>query len=213
MALPFLEMGSGIPLRRPKTSFLERWAVALGVSEWLSLGAENHTMKITAEDIRAGYRRMSDEELLALDRRELTDLARKCYDEEVDRRGLASAAPQEDGSPAGEIAEAEPWEAAAECESAGEAWRVQSILESADIPARIVNRKERGVPSGGFQVEVPASMLDAAERLAGSREPDAIIVTARYENGAFIPLEEVDIAEGTVVEVHVPAAAFGALEN
>ncbi len=165
-------------------------------------------MKITAEDIKAGYRRMSDEELLALDRGELTDLARKCYDEEVDRRGIGSAAPRQDGSPAGEIAEEEPWEAVAECESADEAWRIQSMLESADIPARIVNREERGVRSGGFQVQAPASMLDEAERLAGSQEPDAIIVTARYENGVFKPIEEVDIAEGTVVEVHVPAASM-----
>ncbi len=31
-------------------------------------------------------------------------------------------------------------------------------------------------------------------------------ISARYENGVFRPLEEVAIKEGTVVEVHVPAA-------
>jgi predicted DNA-binding antitoxin AbrB/MazE fold protein len=30
-------------------------------------------------------------------------------------------------------------------------------------------------------------------------------IPAKYENGAFKPLEAVQIKEGTVVEVHVPA--------
>jgi hypothetical protein len=29
-------------------------------------------------------------------------------------------------------------------------------------------------------------------------------IPARYENGVFIPLQDVPIKEGTVVEVHVP---------
>jgi hypothetical protein len=172
-------------------------------------------MKITAEEIKAAYRQMSDDELLALNRGELTDVARKCYDEEVDRRGLEDAAPDEEeaDSPAGALAEDEPWEAAADCESADAAWRIQSMLESADIPARIVTRQQRGVRGGEFQVQVPASMLEDAERLAGAREPDAIIITARYENGVFKPVEEVELPEGTLVEVHVPSAAFGAAES
>jgi hypothetical protein len=32
-------------------------------------------------------------------------------------------------------------------------------------------------------------------------------IPARFENGIFRPLEEVNIREGTVVEVHVPAVS------
>jgi hypothetical protein len=34
-------------------------------------------------------------------------------------------------------------------------------------------------------------------------------VPAKYEKGVFRPLSKIDIREGTVVEVHVPTAAFG----
>jgi hypothetical protein len=33
-----------------------------------------------------------------------------------------------------------------------------------------------------------------------------MMVAARYEGGVFKPLQEIAIEEGTVVEVHVPAA-------
>ena len=39
-----------------------------------------------------------------------------------------------------------------------------------------------------------------------SRQADNFMtIPARYENGAFRPLEHVAIKEGTVVQVHVPA--------
>lgn len=162
-------------------------------------------MKITTDQLKASYRRMPDEELLELDREELTDTARACYDEEVARRGLDGASPQE-GAP--DSTGEEPWVAAGSCRSEEEAWRQQTMLESANIPARIQTSEERGLQIAGFQVQVPASLVEDARRLLGAEEPDAIIVSARYEGGVFKPLEEVEIQEGTVVEVHVPAGAI-----
>jgi predicted DNA-binding antitoxin AbrB/MazE fold protein len=34
--------------------------------------------------------------------------------------------------------------------------------------------------------------------------PNLMTIPAKYENGVFRPLEDVEIKEGTVVEVHVP---------
>ena len=55
-------------------------------------------MRINPEDVRQHYRSVPDEELLALDREELTETARSIYDEELARRGLTQE--QEPGSPA-----------------------------------------------------------------------------------------------------------------
>lgn len=49
-------------------------------------------MKVTAEDFRRRYADLSDEGLLAIDPNDLTDVARKVYDEELARRGLAEEA-------------------------------------------------------------------------------------------------------------------------
>ena len=48
-------------------------------------------MRIDLESLRKHYQSLSDDELLALDREELTEAARKCLDEECERRGLDAA--------------------------------------------------------------------------------------------------------------------------
>lgn len=164
-------------------------------------------MKITPEELKAVYHGMSDEELLAMNPDELTDVARAVYDKELEDRGLNFEVPADESSPA-EAAAEELWTAAGTYESADEAWRMHAVLESANIPSRIHNRERRGVQTRGFEVQVPASYLDDAHSLLGSSEPDAFIVPARYENGVFKPLEEVEIQEGTLVEVHVPAGSM-----
>ncbi len=164
-------------------------------------------MKITPEELKASYRRMPDDELLALDQGELTAMARTCYDEEMLRRGLERQ-PDSVGPP-----EDEPFVIVEECNSAEEAWELQAALESANIPAR------QGDPNPGaghyprmemgrFPVAVPASFVEQARQMLNAEAPDAIVVTARYENGVFKPLEAVEIEEGTLVEVHVPAGSL-----
>ena len=50
-------------------------------------------MKVSVEDFRRQYAGLSDEALLDVDRHDLVELARACYDEEVARRKLKVAAP------------------------------------------------------------------------------------------------------------------------
>ena len=69
-------------------------------------------MKFSADDFRRRYTDMPDAELLSLDRRELGDIARQCYDVERARRGFEPVAegpeaPQQQLEPA-EEAPAEP---------------------------------------------------------------------------------------------------------
>src|SRR5690242_904664 len=47
-------------------------------------------MQIDAEDLRRYYASLPDEALFALDRTELSEMAQKCYDEELERRELVS---------------------------------------------------------------------------------------------------------------------------
>ena len=60
-------------------------------------------MKVTAEDLARHYGAMSDGELLSIDREELHDLARACYEQELARRSLESGDDE-----AGEAAAATP---------------------------------------------------------------------------------------------------------
>jgi Protein of unknown function DUF104 len=180
-------------------------------------GFEYEIMKITPEDLKASYRRMSDEELLAIDRGELTDVARQCYDDEAKQRGLAVDAEVAELAAGAEFDE--PLLAIRNCSSADEAWAVVSALEGAGIPARVVVDESVRAAEwlrtglGRYPVAVPASRAEEARDFLNAESPDAIIVEARYENGVFRPLEEIALPAGTVVEVHVPAEAFGAEES
>lgn len=174
-------------------------------------------MKITPEDLRASYQRMSDEELLELDPGELTDIARKCYDGEMERRGLQATTEQaESAAPGARTSDHfdEPLVAVQNCGSIEQAWGVVSALEGAGIRARVGGdniSRPNWLPfgQGQYPVAVPASRAEEARDFLNAESPDAIIVTARYENGVFKPLEEIELPEGTVVEIHVPAEAFG----
>lgn len=163
-------------------------------------------MKITLEDLKASYRNMSDEELLDLNPGELTEMARKAYEGEIERRGLSAEAEEEQ---AGAPAINERLVEVRNCDSADEAWAIVSALQGAGIPARATE----GAGLGHYPVAVPASRADEARTFLNAEAPDAIIITARYENGVFKPLDDIDLPEGTVVEIHVPSDAFGSEES
>ena len=48
-------------------------------------------MKVNIEDIRRQYAELSDEGLLEIERADLMEQARQCYDEELARGGLTPA--------------------------------------------------------------------------------------------------------------------------
>jgi hypothetical protein len=173
-------------------------------------------MKITPEDLKASYRQMPDAELLELNPDELTDVARKVWASEMERRGLhADGQSEDDAKP---DAFDEPLLSIRSCGSLDEAWSVIAALEGAGIPARVGDDAVRnaswlGVQQGQYPVAVPASRAEEARDFLNAETPDAIIVEARFEGGVFKPVEPVDLPEGTVVEVHVPSEAFGAEEG
>jgi hypothetical protein len=104
-------------------------------------------VKVTAEDLARHYGAMSDGELLSIDRGELHDLARTCYERELARRSLESGEP--DSGEAGEGGDAE---AAATEDSVSvatftnqqAAHLAQSALEAAGI-ASFVEKETEGL--------------------------------------------------------------------
>ncbi|HTS62194.1 MAG TPA: ester cyclase [Candidatus Acidoferrales bacterium] len=136
-------------------------------------------MKLSAEDYRSHYRSLSDEELLAMDPAELVDLARRCYQAELERRHLQreQAVDAEEMEPE-ESAPREPAAPAAEemvqiglLSDRRSAMEAQQVLLDANLPAEVTT--EPTLPGhfalGTFGLLVPASCADdARELIAGA---------------------------------------------
>ena len=165
-------------------------------------------MKITAEELKRAYRDMSDQELLSINRDELTEVARNCLDggnrtsEASNCKWMASRRPAVDRRERRK-------HAPAHFRFPDEAQLVQGLLESAGIPARLDNHLGDlfWMGSTAFQssrVLVPAAMLDdaqsiieshaAEEELAAQVEADSppAVVLARYEEGVFKPMDPIE---------------------
>jgi hypothetical protein len=180
-------------------------------------------MKITADELSRAYRAMPDGELLAMDQGELTDIARKVLEQEMERRGLTHCDPSAPPPPVELEVESEhgPWAAAGIFRFDHEAEIVKGALESAGIPAEVEEDRGDLLWMGStmhtiHRVFVPDSMLDEARGIIESRaaqeehaareaaDPGPSVVLAHYEDGVFKPVEKVELAEGTEVEVHLP---------
>lgn len=149
-------------------------------------------MRFSEEDFKKLYAEIPDEELRSLVRGELTDVARRCYDAELAKRGLQAAKPPRAVRPVvvpeapEEIAlesEAEPDEAtvkeveseeeedlaaAAIFASRAEAKAARARLQSAAIPAFLEDDTTAG---GGFRLLVAASDVDQARAALGEGLP------------------------------------------
>lgn len=179
-------------------------------------------MKITADDLSRSYRAMSDEELLAMDQGELTDIARKTLEQEMERRGLTHLDPSAPPPPV-EV-DGEAWGSAGTFRTHDEAELVRGALESAGIPAEVDSDSGDLLWMGTtvytiHRVLAPESMLDDAHAIIESRaareehearaaaDAPPTVVVARFEDGVFKPLESVELEEGTEVEIHLPKNA------
>src|ERR1035441_9382126 len=114
-------------------------------------------MKVSMEDFRRQYAGLSDEALLDVDRQDLVELARACYDEELARRQLKTPAPAP--APAPEHApephgEAEEFAVAETYESQEEARLARELLRAAGIRAHL--------GAGGLVLLVPLSTREDA---------------------------------------------------
>ena len=175
-------------------------------------------MKITAEDLSRSYRGMSDEELLVMDQDHLTDVARKCLEQEMERRGLTHRDPAAPGAP---VEVGDEWVSAGLFRLADEAHALLPALQKADIPAQIDTGTGEVIWSGttaydAVRLLVPADLVEDAQRaiesfaqaeeLAARAEAYSgpPTIAARYEGGVFHPLDPVDLEEGTEVTVELP---------
>jgi pimeloyl-ACP methyl ester carboxylesterase len=128
------------------------------------------SVKITAEDLRKRYAEMPDEALLSLDRNELVDLARECYDQEVARRGLKRRRPAapveaEEPEPAAEVGVEEPVSAGI-FRYPDEVAIARDLLRAERVPCYLeVEHLIYSSGSSGARLMVPAAFLDRAREI------------------------------------------------
>ena len=122
-------------------------------------------MQIDRESLRRHYGSLSDDELLAVERSELTDAAQKCFDEEVDRRGLEEGQESEE-APDGEGYEGNTFRAGVDPDWLQDAACACSFVSqpggSAATDAENAREvlQDAGIPCQVFAVEVAASTGD-----------------------------------------------------
>jgi hypothetical protein len=144
-------------------------------------------MKFSAEDFKHLYAEMPDDELRSLVREELSEVARQCYDYELQRRGLQAKLPRSAVRPvviaeepeqiapasegvleeAAEQEEEEDLAPAAIFASRDEAKAAKALLQSAAIPAFLENDN---LAAGGFRLLVAASYVDQAREVLGEAQ-------------------------------------------
>ena len=130
-------------------------------------------MQVDLDDFRRRYAELADEALLELDRDELVDLARDCYDAELARRGLIRSSP-----PATEVQDQGELVELARFSSSSEADLAKALLESAAIPCYLENEvagKTLGV-TDGLRLFVPASLLDSAREILDAPVSDEELI-------------------------------------
>jgi hypothetical protein len=142
-------------------------------------------VKLTADDFRRNYEAMADGELLSLDREELMDVARQCYDAEVKRRGLKRARPMPveveedelDSGPEAEVDEIEEPVAIEVFAHVGEARLAREVLQAEGVPCYLENDHLLHIPfvvqaQGGVRLMVPARYEDRARELLADGLPE-----------------------------------------
>ncbi len=129
-------------------------------------------MKVTAEELRQRYAGLSDEEMIAIQRDDLGEVARDCYDEELRRRGLMSSGKPPDRTRPDDNDEPIPLCTFRDVASARIA---QSTLKSAKIPSYIDGEWLNGSNLRELRLMVPASSLkDARALLESEAETDEL---------------------------------------
>ena len=136
-------------------------------------------MKVNAEDFRHQYAGLSDEALLDVDRQELVELARACYDEELARRKLKAPARAPAATHAPEPhAEAEEFAVAQTYESAEEARLARELLRGAGIAAHL--------GAGGLALLVPVSTREEARELLDAQISDEALAEAATAGASYV---------------------------
>jgi hypothetical protein len=151
-------------------------------------------MKLTADDYRASYRVLSDEEFLAIDRDDLVDVARRVYDAELKRRQLepmpAEDEPPLDTEPRREIATDEELVQVALVTAMDRATYAQRVLLDADIPCKLNHQPTMSgdYAAGSIGLMVPASCVEMAQELmAQNLSGDNQVLVRRWLEREWAP--------------------------
>src|ERR1039457_2711163 len=138
-------------------------------------------MKVSMEDFRRQYAGLSDEALLDVDRQDLVELARACYDDELARRQLKTPAPAP--APTPEHApephgEAEEFAVAETYESQEEARLARELLRAAGIRAHL--------GAGGLVLLVPLSTREDAREVLDAQISDEALAEAATAGAGYV---------------------------
>ena len=145
-------------------------------------------MDIDPREFARQYDQLSDNALLAIDRDELTDIARSYYDAEVGRRGLTPdrAEETEDGS-------GEELVDVATYVNFEEANLAKALLRSAEIPAYLENEvSTHWTGNGGLRLMVPPSFREQAEEVLNAGPISDEELAAQAEAAALADPDETD---------------------
>jgi PhnB protein len=134
-------------------------------------------MKVSVEDFRRQYAGMSNEALLDVDRREVVDLARTCYDEELARRQLKAPPPAPEDLPEPHD-EGEEFAVAETYESQEEARLARELLRSAGIRAQL--------GAGGLALLVPVSTREDAREVLDAQLSDEALAEAAAAGASYV---------------------------
>ena len=137
-------------------------------------------MQINHEDYVRHFSELGDEGLLEVNRDDLVEEARRCYDEEVARRGI-TAGPKGVATPGDVAAEAShevpAMVVAGEYQDPGEADLARALLTSAGIQAMLLNERLAGILNiplapGTYHLLVPVESEEEALQILDSEISD-----------------------------------------
>ena len=130
-------------------------------------------MQIDPEEVRQRFAQLSDEGLLAIDRKDLIELAQQYYDLEMSHRGLRLTSARSEGQSEGALAHGEELVPVGTFVSFEEASLSRAMLESAGIAAKLENEvSSHWAGLGGLRLMVPASLLNEAQEILESTVSD-----------------------------------------
>jgi len=141
-------------------------------------------VQIDPEDFKRHYAMLSDAALLEVDRDELVDVARACYDAELAERNLDRPRADQDASPAESHTQTEEGglQLVGTFLSMEEANFARGLLQSADVPCSLGNEFSAFSGAGALRLLVPASAYDrACEILEAEISEDDLIAQAEAE--------------------------------
>lgn len=176
-------------------------------------------MQIDREALSRHYQSLSDDELLALDRHELTEVAQQCYDDEMESRGLLLGEGEEPAGIAHDDFEpgdhvAPDWLDTAECATsfsltgssyAEEGKHACDVLLSAGVPCDVLLEDGTDGNAGLLKVMVPMAL-----HLKASAVLDKEIFNKELES-AWVPHLEA-LSDDELRALHPDAVCAGWLD-